>query len=192
MNRKNIIFYLSDQQRADSLGCYGQKLDVSPVLDELAKDGVLFENAFTCQPVCGPARACLQTGKFPNQTGCYLNEIGLKNDENTIAKELNKAGYETAYVGKWHLSCDYLKGLDFMHCAIPQERMGGYKDYVMAAEGLELVSHGYDGHVWDNEGKQIDFIGYRYYRYGGTLYSKQDLRCTFFALSFEYRTTPTK
>ena len=63
MNRPNIIFYFSDQQRWDTLGCYGQSLNVTPNLDRLAKEGVLFENAFTCQPVCGPARACLQSGK---------------------------------------------------------------------------------------------------------------------------------
>lgn len=55
MRRPNIVFYFSDQQRWDTLGCYGQPLPVSPNLDRLAESGVLFENAFTCQPVCGPA-----------------------------------------------------------------------------------------------------------------------------------------
>ena len=78
MNKKryNVILYFTDQQRADTLGCYGQELDVSPVLDKLAKEGVLFENAFTPQPVCGPARACIQTGRYPTETGCYVNGIG--------------------------------------------------------------------------------------------------------------------
>lgn len=162
MNRKkNIIVYLSDQQRADTLGCYGQKLDVSPVLDELAKGGTLFEYAYTCQPVCGPARACIQTGKYPNRTGCYMNEYGLKENENTIAKELGRAGYETAYVGKWHLACDLANGVEYLHQAIPPERMGGFQDYVMAAEALEVTSHGYDGHVYDRNGNKVEFIGYR-------------------------------
>lgn len=159
--RPNILVYLSDQQRADTLGCYGQKLDVSPVLDRLAQDGVLFENAFTCQPVCGPARACLQTGKYPNLTGCYLNEIALPLEEDTIAKRLRRAGYETAYVGKWHLASDFRQGIDLLHSAIPLERMGGYEDYVVAADALELTSHGYDGHIWDKNGNRLDFIGYR-------------------------------
>ena len=85
MKRPNIIFYFSDQQRWDSLGCYGQPLDVTPNLDRLARQGVRFENAFTCQPVCGPARACLQTGRYPTETGCYRNAIALPNDIVTLA-----------------------------------------------------------------------------------------------------------
>ena len=159
--KPNIIVYLSDQQRADTLGCYGQELDISPVLDSLAGDGVLFENAYTCQPVCGPARACLQTGKYPNLTGSFHNEQGLDPRENTIAKYLANSGYETAYVGKWHLACDYRNNLEFLHSAIPPERMGGYSDYIMVSEALELTSHGYDGYVFDKDGNHIDFIGYR-------------------------------
>ena len=159
--RPNIIVYLSDQQRADTLGCYGQALDVSPVLDALAAEGVLFENAFTCQPVCGPARACLQTGRFPNLTGSFVNEVGLRSDENTVAKEMARAGYETAYVGKWHLASDFKNGWVMVKWPIPPERMGGYRDYVMVSEGLELTSHGYDGHVFDKDGNRVEFIGYR-------------------------------
>lgn len=160
--RKNIIVYLSDQQRADTLGCYGQKIDISPVLDQLAEEGVLFENAFTCQPVCGPARACLQTGTYTNINGCHVNDQGLRLDEVTIAKELKKAGYETAYVGKWHLANDIAGGItEYTQKAIPLARMGGYEDYIVASELLELTSHGYDGHLFDKDGKQLDFIGYR-------------------------------
>ena len=63
----NIIFLFSDQQRWDTCGCYGQPLAITPNLDRLAADGVRFEHAFTCQPVCGPARACLQTGKYATE-----------------------------------------------------------------------------------------------------------------------------
>ncbi|MDL2229205.1 sulfatase-like hydrolase/transferase, partial [Treponema sp. OttesenSCG-928-L16] len=159
--RPNIIVYLSDQQRPDTLGCYGQELDISPVLDSLAEDGVVFDNAFTPQPLCGPARACIQTGKYPNLTGCYINKIGLDPKEPTVAKYMARSGYETAYVGKWHLASNYKENLDYLHSAIPPERMGGYSDYLMVSEALEITSHGYDGHVFDKDGKRIDFIGYR-------------------------------
>lgn len=157
----NIIVYLSDQQRADTMGCYGQRLDISPTADELAKEGVLFEHAYTCQPVCGPARSCLQTGKFPTETGTYVNHLGLKIDENTIAKELARVGYETAYIGKWHLSCDIFNGIDLEIEPIPPERMGGYTDFVYAVDCTESTSHGYDGYVYDTDRNKVDFIGYR-------------------------------
>lgn len=160
--RPNIVFYFTDQQRADTLGCYGQKLDVSPVLDELAGGGVLFDNAFTCQPVCGPARACLQTGRYPTETGCYVNGIGLDYDEITIAKELRKAGYATAYVGKWHLASDFTKDIYYETTYMPPERMGGYRDYVVSCDTNELCSHGYGGYLWDCvNNRKLDFVGYR-------------------------------
>ncbi|MFX1449819.1 MAG: sulfatase-like hydrolase/transferase, partial [Promethearchaeota archaeon] len=77
MNKPNIIFILSDQQRHDTMGCYGQQLEVTPNLDNLAKKGVIFTHAFTCQPVCGPARSCIQTGLYATETGCFRNGIPL-------------------------------------------------------------------------------------------------------------------
>ena len=60
----NILFFFTDQQRWDTCGCYGQVLEVTPNLDRMAREGVKFEFAFTCQPVCGPAGACIQTGQY--------------------------------------------------------------------------------------------------------------------------------
>ena len=71
--RENIIFYFTDQQRADTCGCFGQPLDITPNLDTLAAGGVKFDNAFSPQPVCGPCRALFQTGKYPTETGCFRN-----------------------------------------------------------------------------------------------------------------------
>ena len=73
MSRPNILFYFTDQQRADTLGCYGQELDISPNLDQIAKEGVLFEEAYTAQPVCGPCRALFQTGRYPTELDCFRN-----------------------------------------------------------------------------------------------------------------------
>lgn len=167
MKRPNIIFYFSDQQRWDTLGCYGQSLDVTPNLDRLAKEGVLFENAFTCQPVCGPARACLQSGKYATQIGCHRNALALPQNIKTLADYFHEAGYDTAYVGKWHLASNrasYTSPVDeenFETRAIPEERRGGYRDYWMASDVLEATSHGYDGYVFDKNGKKQEFIGYR-------------------------------
>ncbi len=86
------------------MGCYNPAVSTTPVLDQLAREGVKFENAFTVQPVCGPARSCLQTGRYPTQNGCYRNNIAMRQDEVTLAKLFNQAGYDTAYIGKWHLA----------------------------------------------------------------------------------------
>lgn len=161
MKRPNLVFYFSDQQRWDTLGCYGQSLPVSPNLDQLAQEGTLFENAYTCQPVCGPARSCLQSGMYATQTGCYTNGIELPLTVKPLSEYLNEAGYETAYVGKWHLASNELKGLHHETTAIPKEYQGGYRDYWMAADVLEFTSHGYNGYVFDGDGNRHEFVGYR-------------------------------
>ena len=155
--RPNIIFYFSDQQRWDTLN-----ETLMPNVTELSEEGVLFENSFTCQPVCGPARACLQTGQFATQNKCYWNGIALPEDVKTLADHFNENGYDTAYIGKWHLASDRYPGIG-IHCektAVPKERQGGYK-YWRAADVLEFTSHGYDGYVFDEDGNKLDFKGYR-------------------------------
>ena len=159
MNQPNIIFYFTDQQRWDTQGCYGQPLPVTPNLDRLAAEGTRFDLAFTCQPVCGPARSCLQTGLFATQTGCYVNGISLPQNIDTLARRFNQAGYDTAYVGKWHLASDTGQN-DFRTVPIPRERLGGYQHFI-GADVLEFTSHGYNGYVFDQDGRQHDFVGYR-------------------------------
>lgn len=155
--KKNIIFYFSDQQRWDTIN-----ETVTPNLHNMAQEGVLFENNFTCQPVCGPARACLQTGVYATQCGCYWNGIPLPSDITPLAHYFNEAGYDTAYIGKWHLASDRLPGIGY-HCestAVPKEKQGEY-NYWRAADVLEFTSHGYDGFVFDGDGNKLDFKGYR-------------------------------
>ena len=160
MDRPNIIFYFTDQQRADTLGCYGQRLEISPNLDFLASEGVMFENAFTAQPVCGPCRAIFQTGKYPTELNCYKNGQALPRDVKTVADYFDEAGYETAYVGKWHLASQGAAA-DYERKAIPRERRGGYQGFWLAADVLEFTSHGYDGYVFDENMNNCEFKGYR-------------------------------
>jgi uncharacterized sulfatase len=160
MARPNIVFIFSDQQRWDTVGCYGQQLPLTPNLDRMAKEGVRFENAFTNQPVCGPTRSVLQTGRYATETGCWRNGIKLPLDEPTIAKSLSAAGYEVGYIGKWHLASTG-KDEDFHTKAVPPERRGGYRDHWLAADVLEFTSHGYDGHLFDADMRQVEFTGYR-------------------------------
>lgn len=163
--RYNIIFYFSDQQRWDTCGCYGQPLNITPTLDFLAGQGVKFENAFSPQPVCGPCRALFQTGKYPTETGCFRNNIMLPPGVKTLAEYIEEAGYETAYIGKWHLASDgeleKKPLIDHTVTAVPRKYRGGYTGFWRAADVLEFTSHGYDGYVFDEDDNRIDFKGYR-------------------------------
>ncbi len=155
--KPNIVFYFSDQQRWDTL-----TPELMPNVWELGDEGLLFENSYTCQPVCGPARACLQTGQYATENQCYWNGIALKENVKTMADYFNDNGYDTAYIGKWHLASDRYPGKG-VHCektAVPPQRQGNYK-YWRAADILEFTSHGYDGYVFDEKGNKIDFKGYR-------------------------------
>lgn len=161
----NIIFYFTDQQRWDTCGCFGQPLNITPNLDKLAQDGVKFDNAFSPQPVCGPCRALFQTGKYPTETGCFRNNIMLPKNIKTLANYIEEAGYETAYVGKWHLASDgeleKKPTIDHTITAIPKELRGGYTGFWRTADVLEFTSHGYDGYVFDENNNKVEFKGYR-------------------------------
>lgn len=165
MGRPNIIFYFSDQQRFDTCGVYGQPLPITPNLDALAADGVVFEEAYSPQPVCGPCRALFQTGRYPTETGCFRNNIALPDGCKTLADYFNEAGYETAYIGKWHLAStgnlEEKPEVDYTVTAVPPERRGGYKGFWRAADVLEFTSHGYDGYVFDENMNKCGFKGYR-------------------------------
>ena len=161
----NIIFYFTDQQRWDTCGCFGQPLDITPNLDALAREGVKFDNAFSPQPVCGPCRALFQTGKYPTETGCFRNNIMLPAGVKTLGRYIEEAGYETAYIGKWHLASDgeleKPPTIDHTVTAIPRQLRGGYTGFWRAADVLEFTSHGYDGFVFDEHDQRVDFKGYR-------------------------------
>ncbi len=155
--KQNIIFYFSDQQRYDTANS-----DIMPNLMKLAEEGTFFENCYTCQPVCGPARASLQTGVYPTECGCHINGIPLRDDTKSLADYFNENGYDTAYIGKLHLASGKNGGQN-INCektAIPENRLWGYK-YFRGADVLEFTSHGYDGYVFDEKGNKIDFKGYR-------------------------------
>jgi len=167
-SKPNIIFILTDQQRYDTCGCYGQDLNITPNLDRLANEGIRFEYALTNQPVCGPARSILQTGKYATETECYRNAIGLPISNQNIADYFSNNGYEVAYIGKWHLastlgrSQDFkLEKKDYRTKPIPPELRGGYKDYWLASDVLEHTSHAYHGHLFDGKGVKREFNGYR-------------------------------
>lgn len=158
-DKPNVIVFFTDQQRWDTSGLHGNPLDVMPNFDRIARKGTFFEYAFTCQPVCAPARSSLQTGKYATETGVYKNGIPLQEDETTLAKCFKQAGYHTGYIGKWHLG-GVEPGFFGGQEPVPEERRGGY-DYWLAADLLEFVSQEYNTVLFDNENKPVKLPGYR-------------------------------
>lgn len=98
----NILWLMTDEQRCDSLGCYGSPWAHTPNLDALAGQGVLFKNAITPAPVCVPARTSIFTAKYPSQTGVWYNEQNLSRPLPNIMGLFRDAGYSTASFGKHH------------------------------------------------------------------------------------------
>ncbi|WDR01358.1 sulfatase-like hydrolase/transferase [Devosia algicola] len=117
----------------------------------MAKAGQFLRHSYTCQPVCGPARSAFQTGKYPTTTGCFRNGIPLPKESRTLAHHFSDAGYDTAYIGKWHLADNE---------PVPKSERGGYKHW-LAANILEFTSWAYDAVAYDDNNDQIKLPGYR-------------------------------
>ena len=101
--RPSILLILPDQWRGQDLGCMGNPEVLTPNLDRLASQGILFRNTFANTPVCCPARANLLTGRYAHKNGMVANDLRLRESETTIAEILAARGYRTGFIGKWHL-----------------------------------------------------------------------------------------
>ncbi len=150
----NIIVFFTDQQRWDTLGLNGCPLGLTPHFDRLARRGTFFREAVTPQPVCGPARACLQTGQYATTNGVHCNGLMPGPESPKLAEIFSAHGYRTAYFGKWHLSEGTGDG------AVPRDNRSGYRDW-LAANCVELTSGPYSACLWDAEGQKADLPGYR-------------------------------
>ncbi len=104
MKKPNILWICTDQQRFDTLGCYGNVYVRTPHLDCLAEQGVLFEQAYCQSPVCTPSRASFMTGRYPRTTKVCQNGQAIPADERLISKLLAEGGYTCGLAGKLHLS----------------------------------------------------------------------------------------
>ena len=101
--KPNIVFVLTDQWRAQATGYAGDPNVKTPNLDALASRSINFTNAVSVCPVCTPYRASLMTGRYPLSTGMFMNDLYLPDEELCMGEIFKTAGYETAYIGKWHL-----------------------------------------------------------------------------------------
>lgn len=99
----NVLIIQTDQQSLWTLGCYGGREVETPYIDSIAADGVKFNEFYTVSAVCTPSRGCFVSGQYPHTNGAYRNDAPIRQETETFARIFKKAGYKTAYVGKWHL-----------------------------------------------------------------------------------------
>jgi arylsulfatase A-like enzyme len=108
----NVVLILTDDHAVQTIGAYGSKYDATPNLDRLAKEGALFNRAFVTNSLCGPSRAVLLTGKYSHINGFKDNHDRFDASQDIFPKHLRNAGFQTAWVGKWHLQ-SYPQGFDY-------------------------------------------------------------------------------
>lgn len=159
LNKPNVILYVTEKQRADSCSCYGQECATTPVLDELASQGVKFNNAFATFIAPVAMKANLMTGLDIAQTKCFKNLSKLPNGTKTLAHIAQEQGYDTAFVGNWQLGSDNIDELD--QCVKSDER-GGFNSFWRAAHDINCTSSlSGGGFVFDEQGNKVEFAGNR-------------------------------
>ena len=162
VERPNILYIMSDDHTSQAIGAYGKRLarlNPTPTIDRLAKEGVLLENAFCTNSICTPSRASILTGQFGQVNGVVDLSGKLSPENQYLPIEIKKQGYETAMIGKWHLkhapeAFDYynvLPGQGDYHNPTLYSREGGEKKEIRFEEDLvrEVNATTYEGHSSD-------------------------------------------
>lgn len=143
-SKPNIVFILVDDLRWDALSCMGSPVAKTPNIDRIAKEGALFKNFFVSIPLCSPSRSSFLTGQYAHRTGVIdnANHAELSHKLITFPKLLRDGGYESAYVGKWHMGNDSepRPGFDYWVCLPGQ---GAYENPMMNVNGTKAKVPGY-------------------------------------------------
>ena len=140
-SRPNILFIFTDDHAYQSISAYGSKINETPNIDRLAREGMLFQRCYVPNSICGPVRAVIQTGKYSHLNGFLVNGNKFDGHQQTFPKLLQKAGYQTAVVGKWHLG-EHMppQGYDYSEVLIGQ---GPYYNPPMLKNGQRVKHVGY-------------------------------------------------
>ena len=145
MKKPNIVFVFGDQWRAQATGYAGNPTVKTPHLDRFATESINLTQAVSGYPVCSPARASLLTGQFPLTHGVFVNDVHLDNSTVSIAQAFKQGGYQTSYIGKWHVDGHGRASY------IPPERRQGF-DYWKVLE----CTHDYqNSEYYDNDDPDI-------------------------------------
>lgn len=127
----NLIIFLPDQQRADTIAFYGNGKVHSPNLGKLAAEATVFQRAYVTQPVCSPSRSSLMSGTWPHANGVTRNSVPLTSKIRVLPELLTDPDYRTAYFGKWHLGDETKRQRSFQEW-IATEDVGGYNEFLIA------------------------------------------------------------
>jgi len=142
--RPNVVFILIDDLRWDELGCAGHPYIQTPNIDRLAKEGAMFRNAFMTTPLCSPSRASFLTGKYAHTHGITDNvdRSEASHKLQTFPAMLHKSGYETAFIGKWHMGNDETPRPGFDHW-VSFKGQGTYFNPDINEDGKSVKREGY-------------------------------------------------
>lgn len=163
--KPNIIFVLSDDQGAWSMGCVGNNEIITPNIDKLAKEGMRFDNFFCASPVCSPARASLLTGRIPSQHGVHdwLKDDNKKQEEieylkgfKAYTEVLSENGYVCGLSGKWHMGNSAKPQKGFSHWFAHKSGGGSYYNAPLIKDGVLYHDPGYVTDVITDDA--IEFI----------------------------------
>ncbi|HUS40871.1 MAG TPA: sulfatase [Pirellulales bacterium] len=138
-SRPNILFVFTDDHCTQVISAYGSKINKTPNMDRLAKEGMLFRNCFVTNSICGPSRAVILTGKHSHINGFMRNGNTFNGQQQTFPKLLHAAGYQTTVIGKWHLR-SVPTGFDHHEILIGQ---GPYYNPPMIRNGGKVQHTGY-------------------------------------------------
>jgi arylsulfatase A-like enzyme len=140
--RPNILFIMTDDHTTQAMSCYGGKLLDTPNMDRIAQEGIRFDHFYAVNALSGPSRACIITGKFSHVNGFKDNSSTFNGDQETFPKILQRNGYQTALIGKWHLISDP-QGFDWWSILSGQGEQGDYYSPDFLENGKNIREEGY-------------------------------------------------